>query len=89
MTIELYIELKIPIENRLNNANRILQSFDRKANGMCEVTEDFIIAKKNYSFVFNELRILNKHTPNKIKREYSKIKRNEKLQTIKKESFKA
>jgi len=79
MTIELYTELITPIENRLNNADRILQSFDRKADGRCEVTEDFIIAKKNYSFAFNELRILNKHTPNKIKKEYSKIKRNEKL----------
>jgi uncharacterized protein YjbK len=39
------------------------------------MTDEFRTAKRNFDLVFNQLRILNKNTPNKIKREYSLNKR--------------
>ena len=35
----------------------------------------FRVAKRKFDLVFNQLRVLNKHTSNKIKREYAMNKR--------------
>jgi len=35
--------------------------------GLVEMTNEFRTAKRSFDIVFNELRVLNKHTSNKIK----------------------
>jgi len=75
MTLELYTELRNPINNRVNKYSDILNSFAKNASGMVEVTEEFKSAKNSYELAFNELRILNGATANKIKREFSKANR--------------
>jgi len=75
MTLELYIELRNPINIRVNKYSDILNSFAKNASGMVEVTAEFKSAKSSYELAFNELRILNGATSNKIKREFSKANR--------------
>ena len=75
MTLELYTELRNPINIRVNKYSDILNSFAKNASGMVEVTEEFKSAKNSYELAFNELRILNGATSNKIKREFSKANR--------------
>jgi len=75
MTLELYTELRNPINSRVNKYSDILNSFAKNSSGMVEVTEVFKSAKNSYELAFNELRILNGATSNKIKREFSKANR--------------
>ena len=75
MTLELYTELKKGIEVRLDKADQLVNSFPKNEMGLVKMTDEFRAAKRSFDIVFNELRILNKHTPNKIKREYSTNKR--------------
>jgi|TARA_B110000285_G_scaffold222075_1_gene275799 type IV secretory pathway TrbF-like protein len=75
MTLELYTELRNPINSRVNKYSDILNSFAKNASGMVDVTEAFKSAKNSYELAFNELRILNGATSNKIKREFSKANR--------------
>lgn len=75
MTLELYTELRNEIEIRLDKADELVKSFPVGPMGLVEMTDEFRSAKRKYDLVFNELRVLNKHTPNKIKREYSLNKR--------------
>ena len=75
MTLELYTELRNPINSRVNKYSDILNSFAKNASGMVDVTEEFKSAKNSYELAFNELRILNGATSNKIKREFSKANR--------------
>ena len=75
MTLELYTTLRNPINERVNKYSDILNSFEKNSSGMVEVTEAFKSAKDSYEIAFNELRILNSATSNKIKREFSKANR--------------
>jgi len=81
MTIELYTELSDDIEKRLRVVEIKVQSFPVNKMGLVERTKEFVIARRNFKRVFNELRVLNKHTSNKLKREYSMNKRFNKIQT--------
>ena len=76
MTLELYTTLKNPIIERVNKYSNVLNSFERNSSGMVEITKEYKEAKNSYDTAFNELRVLNAATPNKIKREYSIAKRN-------------
>ena len=75
MTLELYTELRNPINERVNRYSDILNSFAKNASGMVEVTTEFKLAKSSYELAFNELRVLNGATSNKVKREFSKANR--------------
>ena len=75
MTLELYTELKNEITVRLDKADLLIKSFPKGQMGLVKMTDEFRTAKRNFELVFNQLRILNKNTPNKIKREYSLNKR--------------
>lgn len=75
MELILYTELRDYIEIRLNIVDEKVKSFPRNKFGLVEVTDKYLKAKKDFDRVFNELRTLNKHTPNKVKRQYSKLKR--------------
>lgn len=75
MTIEIYTELKNEIEVRLDKADTILKSFSVGQMGLVEMNEEYRIAKRSFDIIFNELRVLNKHTSNKIKRDYAMNKR--------------
>tara|TARA_R100000541_G_scaffold45547_1_gene52536 strand:+ start:273 stop:599 length:327 start_codon:yes stop_codon:yes gene_type:complete len=75
MTLELYTTLRNPINERVNKYSQILNSFEKNGSGMVEVTKEFKSAKDSYELAFNELRILNGGTSNKIKREFSKANR--------------
>ena len=73
MTLELFTELKTNIEARLNKVELRLRSFPTNEMGLViNKTPEYIQTKKDFQIIFNELRILNRHTPNKIKIEYSK-----------------
>ena len=71
MTLALYTELINPIAKRVNTYSEILNTFEKNSAGMVEVTDEFRAAKNSYELAFNELRALNKFTPNNIKRAYS------------------
>jgi len=75
MTLAIYTELKNEINTRLDVVNERVQSFS-VGGGLVQMSEEFRAAKTSFDLVFRELQILNKHTSNKIKREYSKAKRN-------------
>ena len=75
MTLELYTTLRNPINERVNKYSQILNSFEKHASGMVEVSEEFKSAKDSYELAFNELRVLNGATSNKIKREFSRANR--------------
>ena len=75
MTLDFYTELKKKIELRLDKSDTLLKSFPRSEMGLVKMTNEFRTAKRSFDIVFNELRVLNKHTPNKIKREYAMNKR--------------
>ncbi len=75
MTLDFYTELKKEIELRLDKADTLVKSFPRGQMGLVEMTNEFRTAKRSFDIVFNELRVLNKHTSNKIKREYAMNKR--------------
>lgn len=75
MTLELYTELRNPINERVNRYSDILNSFAKNASGMVGVTTEFKLAKSSYELAFNELRVLNGATSNKVKREFSKANR--------------
>ena len=75
MTLELYTELRKPIEERVDRYSSILNTFEKNDSGMVEVTKEFKVAKNSYEIAFNELRVLNGATSNKIKREYSRANR--------------
>ena len=80
MTLELYTELKEPIELRVEKYGNILNSFPKNEIGLVvNKNIEYLEAKKSFDLAFNELRTLNKHTPNKIKKEYSKNKRINKI----------
>ena len=71
MTLEIYTALRAPIDQRVNKYSDILNSFDKNASGMVEVTSEFKSAKDSYEIAFNELRVLNGATSNEIKRQFS------------------
>lgn len=75
MTLELYTELRNEIEVRLDKANDLVKSFPVGPMGLVKMTDEFRVAKRKFDLVFNQLRVLNKHTSNKIKREYAMNKR--------------
>ena len=75
MTLEIYTELKKDIDTRLDISDIAIQSFSRNEMGLVEVTDEYRTAKRRFDIVFNELRVLNKNTPNKVKREYAMNKR--------------
>lgn len=75
MTIEIYTELKNEIETRLSIADVNIKSFPKGQFGLVEMTPEFRLAKNNFDIVFNQLRVLNKHTSNKIKRDCAMSKR--------------
>jgi hypothetical protein len=75
MTLEIYTELKKDINTKLDIADIKIKSFKRGSNGMVEMTNDFREASRNFNLIFKQLQTLNKYTSNKIKMEYSKIKR--------------
>jgi hypothetical protein len=75
MTLDIYTELKNEITVRLDKADLLIKSFPKGQMGLVKMTDEFRTAKRNFDLVFNQLRILNKNTPNKIKREYSLNKR--------------
>lgn len=79
MTLEIYTSLRNEIDQRLDKADMLVKAFPTNSSGLVAMTDDFRAAKNSFSLVFNELRVLNKHTSNKIKREYSIKKRNEKI----------
>ena len=71
MTLELYTELRNEIEPRWNKADQIVKSFVDVNTGLVKdiKDEDYRKAKRAYDIVFNQVRVLNKNTSNKIKRE--------------------
>ena len=75
MTIEIYTELKNEIESRLLVVENIVTSFSKGQFGLVAMTVEFREANANFNRVFNELKVLNKHTSNKIKRDYAMNKR--------------
>lgn len=77
MTLEMYTELRNEIEPILDNADQLVKSFVDTNTGLVKdiKDEDYRKAKRAFDLVFNQLRVLNKNTPNKIKREYSMNKR--------------
>jgi len=75
MTLDFYTELKNEIEVRLDKADTLVKSFPIDQMGLVKITDEFRTAKRSFDIVFNELRVLNKHTSNKIKREYAMNKR--------------
>lgn len=75
MTLELYTELKNEIEVRLDKADNLVKSFTVGQMGLVKMTDEFRTAKRSFDILFNELRVLNKHTHNQIKREYAMNKR--------------
>ena len=75
MTLELYTELRNPIAKRVNTYSEILNTFEKNSAGMVEITEEFRNAKNSYELAFNELRALNKFTPNNVKKAYSRANR--------------
>ena len=75
MTLDLYTSLKNEIEIRLDKADVLVKSFPVGNMGLVEMTDEFRCAKRSFDIVFNELRVLNKHTSNKVKREYAMKKR--------------
>lgn len=76
----MYIELRNDIESRWEKADQLVKSFVDVNTGLVKDVKDseYRKAKRAYNLVFNQLRVLNKNTPNKIKREYSIKKRKEK-----------
>lgn len=78
MTLEIYTQLKTEIEIRLDAADNLVNSFPKGEMGLVKMTKEFRTAKRNFDLVFNQLRTLNKHTSNKIKRQYSINKKNKK-----------
>lgn len=77
MTLDLYTELRNEIEPRWDKADEIVKSFVDVNTGLVKDMKDenYRKAKRAYDLVFNQLRTLNKNTPNKIKRQYSLNKR--------------
>lgn len=77
MTLELYTELRNEIEPRWDKADQLVKSFVDVNTGLVKdiKDEEYRKAKRAYDLVFNQIRVLNKNTPNKIKREYSMNKR--------------
>lgn len=75
MTLELYTELRNEIEVRLDKADDLVKSFPVGQMGLVKMTDEFRVAKRKFDLVFNELRVLNKNTSNKIKREHAMNKR--------------
>ena len=77
MTLELYTELKNEIEPRWDKADQLVKSFVDVNTGLVKdiKDEDYRKAKRAYDLVFNQIRVLNKNTSNKIKREYAMNKR--------------
>jgi hypothetical protein len=77
MTLKLYTELKNEIEVRWDKADQLVKSFVDVNTGLVKdiKDEDYRKAKRAYDLVFNHIRVLNKNTSNKIKREYAMNKR--------------
>lgn len=77
MTLELYTELRNEIEPRWDKADQLVKSFVDVNTGLVKgiKDEDYRKAKRAYDLVFNQIRVLNNNTSNKIKREYSMKKR--------------
>lgn len=80
MTLELYIKLRNELEPKWDKADQLLKSFIDAKTGLVKDIKDenYRKAKREYDLIFNQIRVLNKNTPNKIKREYSMNKRKEK-----------
>jgi len=79
MNLQTYTELANPINQRINKYSEILNSFDKNASGMVEITPEFKLAKDSFEIAFNELRALNKFTPKSILRELSRANRAAKI----------
>tara|TARA_R110000765_G_scaffold131834_1_gene230352 strand:- start:691 stop:939 length:249 start_codon:yes stop_codon:yes gene_type:complete len=75
MTLELYTELKNEINERVDKADLLVNSFPKGEMGLVKMTDEFRSAKRNFDIAFSELRTLNGSASNKLKKEYSLLKR--------------
>lgn len=77
MTLELYTELRNELEPKWDAADKLVKSFVDVNTGLVKDIKDenYRKAKIAYDLIFNQIRVLNKNTPNKIKRDYSMNKR--------------
>lgn len=74
MKLEIYTELKNEIQERLDVVSTNVQAFSNNGAAVL-MTPEFKSAKNAFEIVFKQLQVLNKHTPNSVKREYSKLRR--------------
>ena len=77
MNLELYTLLRNELEPKWEKADQLLKSFVNVNTGLVKDIKDenYRKAKKEYDLIFNQIRVLNNNTSNKIKREYSMNKR--------------
>ena len=70
MNLAMYTELKNEINQRVNKYSDILNSFDKNASGMVEVTPAFRSAKNSFDIAFKELQVINKSASKELKKAY-------------------
>ena len=75
MDLATYTSLKNEIESRLSDAEASYPELEYGPMGLVKRTDEYVAAKRRFDKVFNELRNLNQGVSNKIKREYSMLKR--------------
>ena len=77
MTLEFFIETRAEITKRMDEANKVIQSFPKASNGLIpyEIRNgaEYSNASSDYQVALKELGILLKHTPKKIKQEYREL----------------
>ena len=76
MNLQTYTEFRNEIETRLSPLDIKLNSFEKNSSGMVNPTKEYLQTKRSFQLVFSELQTLNKFTSNKIKKQYSRNKRN-------------
>lgn len=86
MTVEKYIELSDyynKIVDKSNDKLKLVISGKQNSSGLvsdeCRSTDEYKEANKQFTLAFNNLRLFNSTVPNSIKREVSKIRRNNKI----------
>ena len=70
MNLAIYTELKNEINQRVNKYSDILNSFDKNASGMVEITPEFKSAKNSFDIAFKELQVINKAASKELKKAY-------------------
>jgi hypothetical protein len=70
MTLKIYTSLLESIEQRLDKADEELAKHPVNEMGLLIRTPEALKAKKNFDTIYNQLKTLNKHTPNKIKKQH-------------------